>query len=89
MHTNDYKDLITGANESMIIKRCQKNASRDWRFLNTLEYGNKRYSVSVMSTIIDEDCMAKDRDKSSFKYLILRPNCKLYTQWDDEGSLLF
>ena len=59
------------------------------RFLNSLEYGNKRYSVNGMSVVIDEDCMAKDKDKNSFKYLILRPNCKLYTQWDDEGSLLF
>jgi hypothetical protein len=23
------------------------------------------------------------------KYLILRENGKLYTQWDDEGSLIF
>lgn len=59
------------------------------RFLNNLEYGNSRYSVEGMSVVIDEDCMAKNKDKTSLKYLILRPNCKLYTQWDDEGSLLF
>lgn len=59
------------------------------RYLDTLEYGSKRYSVMGMSTVIDEDCMAKSEEKQAFKYLILRPNCKLYTQWDDKGSLLF
>ena len=47
------------------------------------------YSVMGMSTVVDEDCMAKNEEKQSWKYLILRPNCKLYTQWDDKGSLLF
>ena len=42
-----------------------------------------------MSTVVDEDCMAKSEEKKALKYLILRPNCKLYTQWDDKGSLLF
>jgi len=23
------------------------------------------------------------------RYLILRPDCRLYTKWDDKGSLLF
>lgn len=59
------------------------------RYLDTLEYGSKRYSVMGMSTVIDEDCMAKSEEKKTLKYLILRPNCKLYTQWDDKGSLLF
>ena len=59
------------------------------RYLDTLEYGSKRYSVMGMSTVVDEDCMAKSEEKQAFKYLILRPNCKLYTQWDDKGSLLF
>lgn len=59
------------------------------RYLDTLEYGSKRYSVMGMSTVVDEDCMAKSEEKKALKYLILRPNCKLYTQWDDKGSLLF
>ena len=76
-------------NEDLWFMLLNRYVIDNGRFLNTLEYGNKRYSVSGMSVVIDEDCMAKDRDKSSLKYLILRPNCKLYTQWDDEGSLLF
>ena len=62
---------------------------KNGRYLDTLEYGSRRYSVMGMSTVIDEDCMAKSEEKKSWKYLILRPNCKLYTQWDDKGSLLF
>ena len=27
--------------------------------------------------------------KREYKYLILRPNCKLYSQWDDPASLIF
>lgn len=62
---------------------------KNGRYLDTLEYGSRRYSVMGISTVIDEDCMAKSEEKQALKYLILRPNCKLYTQWDDKGSLLF
>lgn len=41
-----------------------------------------------MSTVLDEDCMSEEA-KESVKYLILRPNCKLYSKWDDKGSLVF
>lgn len=58
-------------------------------YLNELEYGCSRYSVKEMSTVVDTDCMSKEKGKKVLKYLILRPNCKLYTQWDDKGSLLF
>jgi hypothetical protein len=27
--------------------------------------------------------------REDVKYLILRPDCKIYTQWDDPGSILF
>ena len=62
---------------------------KNGRYLDTLEYGSMRFSVMGMSTVVDEDCMAKSEEKKTLKYLILRPNCKLYTQWDDKGSLLF
>jgi hypothetical protein len=41
-----------------------------------------------MSVVVDDDCMSTEV-KEDVKYLILQPNCKLYTKWDDEGSLLF
>lgn len=56
--------------------------------LGTLEFGAKKYSVHNMSTIIDEDCMSQEA-KSTYKYLILRPNCKLYSRWEDPASLIF
>ena len=56
--------------------------------LERLEYGQIRYSVNGISTVLDDDCMA-DAIKESIKYLILRENCKLYTKWNDKGSLLF
>lgn len=58
------------------------------RALEVLPFGAIRYSVDGISTVLDSDCMST-QTKHSLKYLILRPNCKLYTKWDDPGSLLF
>ena len=71
------------------FKELNSYISLNGRYLDTLEYGSKRYSIKGMSVVVDEDCMAKSEEKKTLKYLILRPNCKLYTQWDDKGSLLF
>ena len=59
------------------------------RYLDTLEYGSDRYSYEGISVVIDTDCMSKGVNKEAVKYLILRPNCKLYSKWDDKGSLIF
>lgn len=56
--------------------------------LGTLEFGATKYSVKGMSTVLDDDCMAQEI-KDEYKYLILRPNCKLYSKWDDVASLIF
>lgn len=56
--------------------------------LGTLPYGAKKYSVYGMSTVVDTDCMSKE-NKEENKYYILRPDCKLYSQWDDPASLIF
>lgn len=58
------------------------------KFLRVLEYGHKLYSVDEMSVVVDDDCMSK-RGKEELRYLILRPDCKLYSSWDDKGSLVF
>ena len=58
--------------------------------LEKLSYGLQKYSVHGMSTVIDNDCMSKkSQDLESYKYLILRPDCRLYSRWDDRGSLIF
>lgn len=56
--------------------------------LEVLPFGAIRYSFKGISLVVDDDCMAKTV-KPVMKYMILRPNCKLYTRWDDPGSLLF
>jgi len=56
--------------------------------LEVLPFGLVKYSLNEISTVIDDDCMSKSVSES-IKYLLLRENCKLYTKWDDKGSLLF
>lgn len=58
--------------------------------LGQLPYGAYRYAVNGMSVVIDNDCMGKrPMDAGSYKYLILQPDCRLYSSWDDHGSLVF
>lgn len=68
------------------------------RILGVLPYGARKYSVDGMSVVLDDDCMGKgvsNVDSSihtqhdTYKYLILQPDCKLYSQWDDAASLIF
>lgn len=58
------------------------------RPLNRLEFGAIKYSIHGMSTVIDDDCMAKNNIEA-IKYAILRRNLKLYSEWDDPASLIF
>lgn len=57
-------------------------------FLEILPFGAKKYSVNGIATVVDNDCMSTQA-KEDFKYLILRPDCKLYSKWDDKASLIF
>lgn len=56
--------------------------------IGALPTGGIRYSVAGMSVVVDGDCMSRDTS-DTIRYLILRQNCKLYTRWDDPGSILF
>lgn len=60
-----------------------------------LPYGALKMSLHGLSVVLDDDCMGK-RDctktgdiEENYKYLILRPDCKLYSAWDDPASLIF
>ena len=67
--------------------------------LERLPFGAIRYSLDGISTVLDSNCMASNGDElaerlstdgeETIRYLILRPNGKLYTKWDDKGSLIF
>lgn len=56
--------------------------------LEVLPFGYIKYSVNGMSTVLDDDSMNSSA-KEDLKYFILRPNCKLYSKWDDTASLVF
>lgn len=56
--------------------------------IGKLEFGQTKYSVHGMTTVLDDDCMSQV-SKTELKYLILRPNCKLYSRWEDPASLIF
>jgi len=58
------------------------------RPLEILPFGAMKYSLNGISTVIDDDCM-NQASKNVMKYLILRPDGKLYSKWDDKGSLIF
>ncbi len=57
--------------------------------LNILPFWATQYSVNWISTLVDDDSMNGKLIKWVSKYLILRPNCKLYTHWNDPASLVF
>lgn len=58
--------------------------------LGVLPYGYTKYSIHGMTTVIDTDCMSKaEKEDETYKYLILQPDCKLYSQWDDKASIIF
>lgn len=58
--------------------------------LRQLPYGAYQYGVDGMSVVIDDDCMGKhSEDPESLKYLILRPDCHLYSSWDTPASRVF
>jgi hypothetical protein len=75
-----------GANKEIISELY--DYTRRERVLEILEFGQKRYDVKGLSVVLDDDCMSTV-PKESLKYLILRPNGKLYTKWDTAASLLF
>lgn len=73
---------------SEVYQEIEKYVLDNGRRLEVLPYGQVRYSVDGMSTVIDNDCMSTEA-KEDMKYLILQPDCHLYSKWDDKASLVF
>ena len=71
-----------------VFDDIQEYVIRHGRELERLPFGAMKYSVDEISTVVDNDCMSTE-SKNDLKYLILRQNCKLYSKWDDLGSVLF
>ena len=90
-------DANNGSSQSQWVKEnCLDDDSylllRSWvkghPSIRKLEYGRKAHNVLGMSVMLDDDSMAKE-DSEDFKYVIIRPNGKLYGSWDDPASLIF
>lgn len=68
----------------------KKYIKREGKVLSRLPFGKLKMSVDDLSVVVDDDCMATNKENIDvYKYLILRPNGKLYTLWHDNSSLLF
>lgn len=74
--------------DDKIIKEIEKYVLENGIEMEKLEFGAIKYSVDEIGTVLDMDCMSKEV-KDATKFLILRENCKLYSRWDDKGSLIF
>ena len=86
--------IAQNAASPQTVQALQEYIITNGKLLGTLPYGAQKYSLDGMSVVLDTDCMAKDETKrealgENYKYLILQPNCKLYSQWDDPASLIF
>lgn len=68
----------------------QKYVRTHGKVLGVLPHGAVKYSLDGLCVVIDGDCMDKaEKTDEDYKYLILQPDCKLYSQWDDPASLIF
>lgn len=83
-------NMLAEANDrTMSIQSLKEYILAEGSPLYRLPFGAMLYSVKGMSTVLDDDCMSKAEYKDALKYYVLRENCKLYTRWDDDGSLVF
>lgn len=70
------------------LTRIREFVTSQGRALERLPSGALRYAVEGLSTVVDDDCMSS-ASRETLRYLILRPDCRLYTKWDEPASLLF
>lgn len=69
-------------------KRLNDGMLVNGKAIDKLEYGRTKYSVLGMGIVIDDDCMSQEVNDVA-KYLILRPDAKLYSKWETKASLIF
>lgn len=72
------------------VLKLQDYVLENGRLLGVLPHGAKKYSVDGLCVVIDHDCMdKKEKTGENYKYLILQPDCHLYSAWDNPASLIF
>jgi wyosine [tRNA(Phe)-imidazoG37] synthetase (radical SAM superfamily) len=69
-------------------KNLVEYVKNNGKFLGVLPFGPSIYDIDEMSMVIDSDCM-NEQPKDTYKYLIIRENCKVYTNWSTKASLVF
>ena len=78
-----------GLPESDVLA-MQSYVRRNGKKLGVLPHGAEKYSIHGLCVVVDTDCMdKKEKTGENYKYLILQPDCRLYSQWDDPASLIF
>ncbi len=76
--------------DDRLLRKIKRFIKREWKALARLPFWQLLYSVhGKISTLVDDDCMDSKGNIESQKYSIIRQNGKLYSHWDDEGSLIF
>lgn len=73
---------------SEYIDQINKVIATEGTYLNTLEYGAKRYAYRGFSTVIDIDPQSTEVNEE-IKYYVIRQNGKMYSDWNSPASLVF
>ena len=72
------------------VRMIREYVETNGRVLGVLPHGAVKYSLDGLCVVIDFDCMdTAEKTGDDYKYLILQPDCKLYSLWDDPASLVF
>lgn len=72
------------------VNEIERIVMTDGEKLGVLPHGATKYSVNGLCVVIDRDCMDKtEKNDENYKYLILQPNCRLYSSWDDPASMMY
>lgn len=72
------------------VRMIRDYVTANGRVLGVLPHGAVKYSLDGLCIVIDSDCMdTAEKTGDDYKYLILQPDCKLYSLWDDPASLVF
>lgn len=80
--------------DNMVSKRWIAGLTKfldSYKAVGTNVYGTSLLDVNGVSVFFDKNCIGKHHTKEAgdAKHFILCPNCKLYSSWDTEASLVF